>query len=268
MGNPQSKWLLVFVLVLAAAAGFGLALPGGAPILRAVLGTYLVLVGPGLAFTTALLPAKQLGTAEHVLTTVAASIALAVIGGLILDVTPWGLQPISWQVVLGGVTVVASLAALLRLHSLGERSGGMRPGGNMQIPTLRLALPIVAMALLALAVYVARVPAPAERYQGYTTLWLAPESGQAGTQTGARLGVQSGEFEPTSYRLEVLVNGQLANAWPDLRLEPNQAWQVQLVLPDPGRAALEVEARLYRTDAPQLVYRQVRLGVGKTGRTD
>lgn len=265
MSNLQSKWLLAFVLTLAAAAGFGLALPGGAPILRAVLGVYLVLVGPGLAFTTALLPPKQLGTAEHVLTTIVASIALAAIGGLLLDVTPWGLQPISWSVILAAVTVVASLAALLRLQRLGSRSGGMRSGGNMQVPTLRLALPIVAMALLALAIYVARMPAPAERYQGYTTLWLAPDGQQAGTQTGARLGIQSGEFEPTSYRLEVRVNGQVANVWPDLRLEPNQVWQAQLALPDAGRTALEIEAFLYRSDAPRVVYRQVRFGAGKTG---
>ncbi len=142
----------------------------------------------------------------------------------------------------------------------------------MQVPTLRLALPIVAIVLLGLAVYVARIPAPAARYQGYTTLWLAPNGEQAGpqtgTQTGARIGIQSGEFEPTSYRLEVLVNGQVANVWPDLRLEPNQVWQAQLALPDAGRAALEVEAILYRSDAPRIVYRQVRFGVGKTGRTD
>lgn len=282
MGNLQSKWLLLFVLVLAAAAGFGLALPGGAPLLRAVLGVYLVLVGPGLAFTTALLPPKQLGTAEHVLATVVTSIALAVIGGLVLDATPWGLQPVSWSVLLGGVTLVASLAALLRLQRLaGTGTSGSRGTGDdghrrqslpsprgLHVPTLRLALPLVALALLGLAIYVARIPAPAERYQGYTTLWLAPDGEQAGTRTGARLGIQSGEFEPTSYRLEVRVNGQVAHVWPDLRLEPNQAWLAQLVLPDAGRAALEVNALLYRADTPQTVYRQVRLGVGKTGGTN
>ncbi len=130
MSNLQSKWLFLGMLTLAAAAGFMLALPGGAPVLRAVLGVYLVLVGPGLAFTTALLPVKQLGTAEHVLAALAASIALAVIGGLILDATPWGLQPISWSVILGGVTVAASFAALLRLR----RAAGHGSGREMQAP--------------------------------------------------------------------------------------------------------------------------------------
>ena len=294
MGNLQNKWLWAFLLALAAAAGFALALPWGGPALRAVLGIYLVLVGPGLALTTALLPAQRLGTAEHVLAALAASIALAILGGLVLDATPWGLQPISWSVVLGGVTVAASLAALLRVRSAGDaeergRRDACAPeaecgawgteddaasaeggalGSSGRVPGLRLALPAAAIVLLGLALYVARIPPAAAGYQGYTTLWLAPNGEQAGARTGARIGVQSGEFDDTSYRLEVRVNGQVANVWPELRLEPNQAWQAQLALPDAGRTAMEVEARLYRTDAPRIVYRQVRFGVGRPGGTD
>jgi uncharacterized membrane protein len=286
MGNLQSKWLFLGMVTLAAAAGFMLALPGGATALRAVLGIYLVLVGPGLAFTTALLPAKQLGTAEHMLAALAASIALAVISGLILDATSWGLQPISWSVILGGATVAASFAALLRLRRTAGMNSGTEIKASTRVPaddsapaanrahlsTLRIALPVVAIVLLGLAIYVARMPAAAEAYQGYTTLWLAPDGKQVGSSVavhrGARIGVQSEEFAPTSYRLEVRVNGQVANVWPELRLEPNQTWQAQLVLPDAARAAMEVEAILYRVDAPGIVYRQVRFGIGNTGKTN
>lgn len=285
MGNLQSKWLFLGMVTLAAAAGFMLALPGGAPVLRAVLGIYLVIVGPGLAFTTALLPVKQLGTAEHVLAALAASIALAVIGGLILDATPWGLQPISWSVILGGATVAVSFAALLRLRRTAGMNSGTEIKASTRVPagdsapatnsahlsTLRMALPVVATVLLGLAIYVARVPAAAEAYQGYTTLWLAPDGEQAGSSLavyrGARIGVQSEEFAPTSYRLVVRVNGQVANVWPELRLEPNQAWQAQLVLPEQKGTGMELEALLYRNDAPRIVYRQVRFGLGETDRT-
>ncbi len=280
MSNLQSRWLLAIVLILAAAAGFMLGVPGGTPVLaamlRAVLGVCLVLVGPGLAVTAALLPPQQLGSAEHVLAVFVTSIALAVIGGIVLNAAPWGLQPLSWAALLGVVTLAAALVALVRLRGRRMRAGarprsrrgGSTPGAQYtasapQVPTARLALPIVALVLLGMAVYVARMPAPADRFQGYTTLWMAPNAEQ--TAQGARIGVQSAEFESTSYRLEVRVNGQVAGIWPDLTLAPNQAWQAQVALPEATGAGMEVEALLYRSDAPWIVYRQVRFGHDETG---
>lgn len=281
MSNRQSSWqgrrLLAIVLILAAGAGFVLALPWGAPILRAILGVSLVLIGPGLAVTTVLLPVKQLGSAEHVLTACVTSIALTVLGGIVLNATPWGLQPLSWLALLGGMTVAAALTALVRLRRIRMGAGGRlgsaassRRGGEssaqgVQVPTARLALPMVAILLLALAVYVARIPAPAAQFQGYTTLWMAPNGEQAAP--GVRIGVQSAEFEPAGYRLEVRVNGQVSGVWPDLALAPNQAWQTQVVLPETGGAGIELEALLYRNDAPRIVYRQVRYSPDEPDRT-
>lgn len=285
MSNLQSRWLFAIVLILAAAAGFMLGVPGGSPVLaamlRAVLGVCLVLVGPGLAVTAALLPPQQLGSAEHLLAVFVTSIALAVIGGIVLNATPWGLQPLSWAALLGGVTVAAALVALVRLRARRMRAGD-RPRGRRsastrgaeyaasapQLPTARLALPIVALVLLGMGVYVARMPAPADRFQGYTTLWMAPNAEQVAP--GARISVQSAEFEPTSYRLEVRVNGQVTGVWPDLTLAPNQSWQTQIALPEVGGNGMELEALLYRNDAPWIVYRQVRFGHfghGETSRT-
>ena len=273
MSNQQSKWLLAIILILAAGAGFVLAAPGGAPILgtmlRAVLGVCLLLIAPGLALTAALLPPQQLGSAEHVLAILTSSIALAVIGGIVLNATPWGLQSLTWLALLGGMTAVAALYALVRLRRRKiraeagpERHDTTAPASAWPVPTARLALPLVAIVLLGLAIYVVRTPAPADQFQGYTTLWMAPNAEPAAP--GARIGVQSAEFEPTSYRLEVRVNGQVAGEWPDLTLAPNQAWQTQVMLPPGGETGMKVEALLYRSDAPQIVYRQVRFGHGET----
>lgn len=275
--NWQGRWLLAIVLMLAAGVGFALALPGGVPVLRAILGVCLVLMGPGLAVTTALLPLKQLGSAEHVLAACATSIALTVFGGIVLNATPWGLQPLSWFALLGGVTVAAALAALVRLRRIrigvggrqGNAASSLRGGESstqgVQVPTARLALPMIAILLLGLAVYVARIPAPAAQFQGYTTLWMAPNGEQAAP--GVRIGVQSAEFEPAGYRLEVRVNGQVSGVWPDLALAPNQAWQTQVALPETDMAGMKLEALLYRNDAPRIVYRQVRFSPDETERT-
>jgi hypothetical protein len=105
------------------------------------------------------------------------------------------------------------------------------------------------------------MPAPPQRYQGCTTLWMVPNDEQAAT--GASIGVQSGEFEEVSYRLEVRVNGQMTGVWPELTLAPKQEWQTQLALPEARPTGMVVEAFLYRTDAPRIVYRQARFQANK-----
>ena len=63
------------------------------------------------------------------------------------------------------------------------------------------------------------------------------------------------------------MNGQVAGEWPDLTLAPNQAWQTQLALPEEQGTGMELEALLYRSDAPRIVYRQVRFSLGERDRT-
>ena len=80
MTNLQSKGLLASA-VLAAGSGLLLALPATPQVLRAVLGVYLVLIAPGFALTSALLPSRRLGTAGHALAAIVASIAIVALGG-------------------------------------------------------------------------------------------------------------------------------------------------------------------------------------------
>jgi uncharacterized membrane protein len=262
MSNLQKNKGLLAALLLAITAGFVLALPWGGQGLRAILGAYLVLVAPGFAVTSAILPARRLGTAEHALAAAVTSIAIAVLGGLVLDMTPWGLQPASWAVLLAGITAVATVAALLRMRNKNKsRQAAPIWTARWTARADRLALPLAAVVMVGLALYIARVPAPPQRYQGYTTLWMVPNDAQEAT--GARIGLQSGEFEDVRYRLEVWVNGEPASVWPGLELEPNQQWQAELTLPAAGATGMVVEAFLYRSDAPRIVYRQARFQAGK-----
>ena len=166
---------------------------------------------------------------------------------------------------LASVTAVATLGAWLRLqHNKNGKKNEVRTTAlRWTVRPDRLALPLVAAVLLGLAVTIARMPAPPQRYQGYTTLWVVPNGEQAAT--GASIGVQSGEFEEVSYRLEVRVNGQPAGVWPGLTLKPNQQWQTQLALPEAGPTGMVVEALLYRADVPRIVYRQARFQASKHG---
>jgi hypothetical protein len=74
------------------------------------------------------------------------------------------------------------------------------------------------------------------------------------------LGVACNEFTTTRYRLEIAVDGTPTQTWQEVTLAPGEAWQQAAGLPQ-GRATVVVEAKLYRLDEPDSVYRRATLRV-------
>src|SRR5437867_4006260 len=93
-----SRRLLEPVVVVAfALAAMGSVLFDVNPVLRLALAIPLVLALPGYALLSAVFSGSPgLSAPERVLFTLGASAAIAVIGGLALNSTPWGLRADSW----------------------------------------------------------------------------------------------------------------------------------------------------------------------------
>src|SRR5699024_11169101 len=85
--------------------------------LRALVALPLVLFAPGYAIVAAAFPASRLGTAERLLFSLGASLAVVALAGLLLHWAALGLRPAAWALVLGNLTLVSSLIALLRRRS-------------------------------------------------------------------------------------------------------------------------------------------------------
>jgi hypothetical protein len=222
------------------------------PWARAILAPPLVLVAPGYAVVAALFPRGSQDAAERWLLIPVASLVVAILSGLLLHVTPWGLQPASWGILLAAVTAVAGLLAFLRHRRDGRAmSPSLRPGVSLGQGTLLA----VAALVLGLALLLARTPAPPTGYVGYTMLWLAPQP--RGEAPGWQLGIESAEFARLDYRLQLKIGEQMVYEWPSITLAPGEQWATDLAaLPDiPQRGALE--AILYRNDVPGEVYRKV-----------
>ena len=224
------------------------------PAAQVGLALLLVFILPGYALTLALLPKIELGMVERLLLALGASLAITILGGLVLNLTPWHLQPRLWIVLLTATTLLAGLVAWVRQAQQPARIAPARPIGF----TLPQGL------LLALAVLVAGValnlnyrPAPHQGFQGYTLLWMLPD--KASSQQVVRLGVNSKEFTKTTYRLQVKVDGQVVYERPAIELQPNGQWEDRIELSAQQASAGTVEAALYRLDAPESIYRQVLL---------
>jgi uncharacterized membrane protein len=235
-----------------------MAVPGLLP-LRIAFALPLLLVLPGYSLTAALFPGREIDWPPRLLLSVALSLSLAVVIGLALNQTPFGLRSASWSVALLVVTWAACATAVSRRR----RKGILEPvprflRGGVAWTHLKprdVAFLLIATCVLGSAVAFARTPLSAKKVQGYTALSLLP--GSRGTST-VRVGVTSGELHSTSYRLVVRVGSRVVYMRRLLRLDPGAQFHVRLRTAASARP-VPIEALLYRQDSPQSIYRVVRL---------
>ena len=238
--------LIVVVLTL---SGF---LP---PVLQAILVIPFFLFVPGNALIWAMFPAANLRRMERFLFAIGSSLGVMILSGLVLNLTPWGLQTNSWLVILSVVALVASAIAIWRRRKIPVEASTPEqfymPG--RQVSLLSLATMVVGFALI-----LAFTPQLSHKIQGYTSLWVLPESEM---QPGTLLvGIHSQELETTHYHLVITFNGQSIQEWLDISLPPGATWQRSISVPGgPGFA----EAKLYRVDHPGVIYRYVSITPNK-----
>lgn len=243
---------LALATAIAGAAALSTLLGVSNPALRIALALPLGLVLPGYAITAAALPRYTLGLAERLLFSIGVSLAVTALGGLVLNWTPWGLQAGLWVLWLFSLTLGASAIAMVRRRRGAEVATEARGVGlNLRQGLL---LGLAALVVVA-AIGVARVPAPQQGLQGYSMLWIWPRS--LTDQRTVRLGVSCMEFKPTTYRLQLEVNGRIVEEWPSIALDPGQTWEDRVELSTEQIETGQVEASLYRQDAPAQVYRHV-----------
>lgn len=222
----------------------------------------LLLILPGYALTSAVFPRPVLGIPERLLFSLSLSLVIVILGGLALNWTPFGLRASSWSVLLGSITLSASAVALLRRREQDiDGSGGVRIKNIgftfRQGMLLGLAVIVVCAAIAVSIIGVARQP-----FQGFTQLWILPTGG-TNPKNAVHLGVRNMESTVMEYRLAVNVDGNVVKVWPSIGLNPNEQWEATLVLPQISNAnGTQVEAILYRADAPTKIYRHVVLWLG------
>jgi len=179
--------LIVAVVAIANVVAVGLNLP---PIIRTPLAIPLVLYLPGYALTRALLPASALSHVELVVISVTLSIAVRALGGLVLGLTPYGLNPLSWTLMLSIVAISGAVAASRRTAaetSIDRPSRWPRPG-RVEVAVLVVATLAVAAILTGTTVIASRMVAPPP-----AQLWMLAVDGQPNqAQLGMRAGTPGG----------------------------------------------------------------------------
>ena len=219
-------------------------------VLRIILSVPLVLFLPGFALTLILFPRDSLDVPTRLLMGVALSVALTAVFGLILNLTPWGLQATSlWIVLL--LSLAVEIAVILFARRNWWLGSSPLPAG-IHFNTRQWVLMALAALMTIMAIRIAGTPTSQQGLDGYTMLWLKPGN----TSDAIRVGIQSKEFKLTSYQIKYQYNGAIHQG-STFQLKPVETWERIVQIPKDVPVGKSFAVLLYRLDNPTDVYRQV-----------
>lgn len=210
----------------------------------------LVLFLPGYTLMRAVVPDALSGLAERAMMSIGVSLSIAVLGGLTMHFAGLPIEARTWSILLSGVTLsLAGVALVRRMRPYPTTTAHAR----LQVKPLQVTLLGVAACLLA-GSYVISATGALQQPAGFTQLWALPEPNQP---SAIHFGVTSYELEPESYRVALVVDGKLAQEWPEIRLAPGSSWEASTTLPGRQLNTNPVAVELYRTHTPAETYRRV-----------
>jgi uncharacterized membrane protein len=240
---------LALVVALALAACLLAALiPPSVAVVRALVALPLVLVLPGYAIVAALFAPGALRTAEVVMLSLAASIASAMLAGLLLDGLAVRLTAAPWMALLAAITVVAAV-----------RAGGRGHARTLVPPRVRLRAAEVgaltgALVLLSGAAVLGFTPlAPPKDTPGTSALWIVPAPGG---KNAACVGVTNEELRRTSYTIQVAVAGGSTQKFGPITLAAGSSWS-RVVAVGPGQPVVTATLRKAGSAPSAAPYRDV-----------
>lgn len=258
MSRKNYGRIALLVFAIATLGTIPLTVVFGAGALRVLVAIPFTLVLPGLALTFAAFPPGRLDLSERILFTLGLSLVSVTLGGLVLHLTPWGLRPASWAILLGGIVLGAGGVAIARgyrvRHLLATPTATWRPNGAQAV------LYTLAAVILASALALTVRGAQGQSTVGFTQLWIVD---QGGTDIPSiQLGVGNQEPATTQFRLQFEVDRRLVRTW-SLDLAPGGRWEEAVPLPSELPQTATIEAVLYRAESPNVVYRRVQLQRGR-----
>lgn len=221
--------------------------------LRTVLAFPVIFIFTGYAFQALIFSGEGLTDTERVTYTIGLSFIFTILGGFVIYLSPWKLEPVSWMVYFTVMILLFSVMAMLKRFSsaMGEPLSYrvIQRGNRTQYAWFAVALIIVGVAF-----WGSRLAAENQPYDGFSQLWMVPEEEQ--DVILVEVGFRNYEEHITSYRIEVFTNKAVLLDKEGIELIPDEAWKVEFNVPK--RVFPEyMTARLYLADDPTTIYREV-----------
>lgn len=205
-------------------------------------------VAPGYVWSEVLLSPQSRGL-ERVAVATALALMVPVFGGIGIYAAGIPLNRTAWVALLSVVTLVGAATALIMRRHWQDDRAPHRPTPRRRWSAWNAVAFGAAAVIAAGAVGLAVVSADAQKYPGYTQLWLTPLPGQP---SRASLGLDNEQGGTTQYRLVLWRKGRISATW-TLTLADGQTWQRTISY----TTSFAMAANLYRLPDLQEPYRQV-----------
>lgn len=214
-----------------------------------ILGILMVLVLPGYLYSQLLLP--ELPLEELMLVSLGLSIVIVGLSGLLMNLTPWGLSPLTWGIWLALVTLTGVLVLWRKRQAQGKGSRFTLTWPTISWPSV---LPYgIALAFMLLSLGLFRASS-IQINTPLTSLWANYDQSRPNI---LNVGVRNQEKSSQTYNIVVQQNGVRVYEWPAITLEPETTFSGQYTFPQRPQQAATI--LLYRADAPGQPYRQVKI---------
>jgi uncharacterized membrane protein len=219
---------------------------------RILIAIAMVTILPGYALTSAIFINTPLGIMEKIAFSCGFSLGMTSLGGVLLNYTRWGIQSVSWIVLLGGISLLAGVFALARMTDTPKEVD--LHVVHMPLKLHQILLMVLAAAIMSGAYLYARAGAENRSLPPSTRIWMFWTDE---TQNNIYVGVQNQERVRMQYRLQLsTLNGQVQE-WPAITLEPGATWEFQYEMPQNVAENDYIRAALYKLDSPEQNYREV-----------
>ena len=190
----------------------------------------------------------------RLLMSISLSLALTIVCGLVLHLAQ-AITATGWVLVLGSLTLINCAIADY------VQPARSRNGSHPMLPFLAacckpgraLVLMAAAGLITILATALAIHDASSQHTFRYTELWMIPAgSDLAGTVS---LGLRNNEAVAADYRVELMIDNRLVEAWNSIKLAPGQTWQANF-----DRIGIDrfprAEAWAYKAGSDRSIYRR------------
>lgn len=237
--------MIAIPVALGTAAVILLALIDAGIVIAGVAFVVLILP-PGAALASWLVPSARIGSWPWLLVTLGLGVSLGILIGMALDQTPLGVRatPGVLFLVSGFSMAVFAIRQRDTWQSIGRwKSVGRESVGSASLIAVSLLLAVTAFGI-------SRVGFDSVAPSALTQLWLLRAA-----DGSLDVGVANEGREPSTYRLVLRSGQQDLMEWPGIVLEPGRSWRQSV--PTATLPETELRAILYRSDKPEMPFREV-----------
>lgn len=220
----RSKNVDVLIAVGIAILGWYTAIAGYMPSPVAIIFGAGLFIAPGYVWSEVLL-SQTVATLERLVVAVGLAFIVPVVGGIGLHAAGILLYRKEWIGLLGTTTIVGGIVLAIQRVKKKElpitRQEPYQQGRRKRLSVGNALVFGLAAAIATGAVTLAVVGAEAQKYPGYTQLWLTPQKNKS---LQATLGVTNQEGFTTKYRLVLRRKGRTSETW-NLTLANGSTWK-------------------------------------------